>query len=304
MTHQTTITPDPDGNGFILHLPEITHLDTQVWSADVGLTAEGLAALRAALAHHAPAAVSAAVAPPTNATHGLSVQHADALWDAVAIPGPRTPTYPEQHERVCRAVREILDELTPARDEVADQTALRDRLIDALDNAHHTHPCPELGDKTWSGCVHYDDAGRMLGVGVCHSERRADAVLAVLPEPTDKAAVLHETADAVAQMRIDAEDPSPDDHVRGYNNALNHVEAELRRMADETATEQCECGCGQPGELVHGRRLAIPKPATETATDQPKAARCTCQYIAESWIQMDHAPDCPAAGARQDGAET
>ncbi|MFS4103821.1 hypothetical protein [Streptomyces sp. PD-S100-1] len=56
MTDQTTptLTPDPDGDGVILHLPEITHVDTQVWSADVGLTAAGLAALRTLLA---PAAV-------------------------------------------------------------------------------------------------------------------------------------------------------------------------------------------------------------------------------------------------------
>ncbi|MEW2187802.1 hypothetical protein AB0900_31425, partial [Streptomyces cellulosae] len=74
----------------------------------------------------------AAVTEPTDPTHGLSVQHADALWDAVAIPGPHTPTYPEQHERVCRAVRDIIDELTPARDEPADQTALRDRIADKL----------------------------------------------------------------------------------------------------------------------------------------------------------------------------
>lgn len=44
------LTPDPDGDGVILHLPEITYLDTQTWSADIGLTAEGLAALKALLA--------------------------------------------------------------------------------------------------------------------------------------------------------------------------------------------------------------------------------------------------------------
>ncbi|MET9140528.1 hypothetical protein [Streptomyces parvulus] len=52
----------------------------------------------------------AADEPATEAAHGLSVQHADALWDAVAVPGPDRPTYPQQHQRVCRAVREILDE--------------------------------------------------------------------------------------------------------------------------------------------------------------------------------------------------
>ncbi|MFE9844723.1 hypothetical protein [Streptomyces goshikiensis] len=46
MTDQPTITPNPDGDGVTLHLPEITYLDTQVWSVDIGLTPAGLAALR------------------------------------------------------------------------------------------------------------------------------------------------------------------------------------------------------------------------------------------------------------------
>lgn len=52
MTDQTTeptVTPDPDRDGVILHLPEITYLDTQTWAVDVGLTTEGFAALRTLL---------------------------------------------------------------------------------------------------------------------------------------------------------------------------------------------------------------------------------------------------------------
>ena len=60
------------------------------------------------------AAVSVPPPPPArSATRGLSVPHRDALWDAVAPPGPARPTFPEQHERVCRAVAEILDEVAP-----------------------------------------------------------------------------------------------------------------------------------------------------------------------------------------------
>ncbi|GHC36920.1 MULTISPECIES: hypothetical protein [Streptomyces rochei group] len=54
------------------------------------------------------------------ATHGLSVQHVDALWDAVAVPGPDRPTYPQQHQRVCRAVREILGETAAAEPHACD----------------------------------------------------------------------------------------------------------------------------------------------------------------------------------------
>ncbi|MFJ3923048.1 hypothetical protein [Streptomyces sp. NPDC090022] len=49
MTDQPTITPNPNGDGVILHLPDITYLDTQAWSVDIGLTQEGLDGLRAAL---------------------------------------------------------------------------------------------------------------------------------------------------------------------------------------------------------------------------------------------------------------
>ncbi|MFB4424836.1 hypothetical protein C5F59_027620 [Streptomyces sp. QL37] len=58
----------------------------------------------------------------------------------------------------------------------ADQ--LRAALITALDTAHHTHPCPATGSTYWTGCYHPDGTGPS-----CHSERRADAVLAALPAP-------------------------------------------------------------------------------------------------------------------------
>lgn len=49
MTDQPRLTPNPDG-GFLLHLPDVTCIDTQVWSVDIGLTPEALDALRAVLA--------------------------------------------------------------------------------------------------------------------------------------------------------------------------------------------------------------------------------------------------------------
>lgn len=52
MTKQPRITLDPDRGGVILHLPQITHLDTQVWSADIGLTNEALRELRDAATTH------------------------------------------------------------------------------------------------------------------------------------------------------------------------------------------------------------------------------------------------------------
>lgn len=73
------------------------------------------------------------------------------------------------------AVREFGALPVPAGPE---RDRLRAAYIEALDNAHETHPCPVTGRPYWSGCVHRE-AGRVAGVGSCHSERRADAVLAV-----------------------------------------------------------------------------------------------------------------------------
>uniref|UniRef100_UPI003F496201 hypothetical protein n=1 Tax=Streptomyces sp. CA-141956 TaxID=3240051 RepID=UPI003F496201 len=50
---QPRITPDPDGDGAILHLPDITHLDSQAWAVDIGLTSAALHDLRALL-HASP----------------------------------------------------------------------------------------------------------------------------------------------------------------------------------------------------------------------------------------------------------
>jgi len=50
------ITPDPDRDGVILHLPEITYLDSQVWAVDIGLTTDALRALLDAATAHLAAA--------------------------------------------------------------------------------------------------------------------------------------------------------------------------------------------------------------------------------------------------------
>lgn len=47
----------------------------------------------------------------------LTVQQSDALWDAVAIPGPEQPAFVTQHERVCKTVAEMLHLATAPRGE-------------------------------------------------------------------------------------------------------------------------------------------------------------------------------------------
>jgi hypothetical protein len=294
-----------------------------------------------------PAAVSAAVAPPTDATHGLSVPHADALWDAVAIPGPRTPTYPEQHERVCRAVRDILDELTPARDEEADQAELRDRIADKLTAAAYEcdgkcglseRECYDAHPITFSamagGTTHVD--GSVTAI--------ADAVLAVLPEAADPAAVLREAADKYAKLADQTEayareQGELDEPARLQIETVRDVVVGLRRMADETATQTPDVDlptlaaaldglhtliatssrdwqtyrvdawlwavlCGWDCEktehddtCVHG---ALEETAAMHGWDEATVAKAR-RYRAAVLAVTEHQP---AAGARQDGAES
>ncbi|WP_228916818.1 hypothetical protein [Streptomyces sp. DH20] len=105
----------------------------------------------------------------------------------------------------------------------------------------------------------------------------AAAVPAAVAPRTDQTAALCTTLREV----LDTFSPMKDTHDGpvAYYDGSAEIEPEqfdrwravlddaTRRVADETATEQCECGCGQPGELVHGRRLAIPESAAGARQD-------------------------------------
>jgi hypothetical protein len=141
----------------------------------------------------------------------------------------------------------------------ADRAALRDRIIAALDNAHHTHPCPALGDQTWSGCVHYDEAGRVVGVGSCHSGRRADAVLAVLPAPTDRAA-----SPGAFVLWLDASDGSVPTH-DGIQWPDGTVTIHHRHFGITTTHHSAEAACqaahGKQGRIVWPERAPTDRAA-------------------------------------------
>lgn len=283
----------------------------------------------------------ASVASPTDPTHGLSVPHADALWDAVAIPGPHTPTYPEQHERVCRAVRDILDELTPARDDAVAQTALRDRIADKLTAAAYEcdgkcglseRECYDAHPITFSamagGTTHVD--GSVTAI--------ADAVLAELPSAgcltpeytdgpchcpscdpaahrTDRAALLRELA--TQQEQTAATDVIR--RRRSIATARRLFAAELRRMADETATEhrpavsrwRVETLDNLANEWAPGtgwpvRALAVERfdAMNAKAPRWKDGTPVTRRLVRETTTYTVEAETGPAAGARQDGAES
>jgi hypothetical protein len=86
-------------------------------------------------------------------TAPLTVQQADALWDAIAVPNQKEPRFVEQHERVCHTVAQLLDDATCGPHTILDDIrALRDDLrgttgarwiADALDRILGEQPAPE-----------------------------------------------------------------------------------------------------------------------------------------------------------------
>ncbi|MFF4834064.1 hypothetical protein [Streptomyces sp. NPDC001315] len=149
--------------------------------------------------------------------------------------------------------------------ETTNRAALREQIAETLARADGWEYGPGLGlrDMAPSTVEHYD--------------KLADAVLAVLPAAADRAAILREAADAVMrldymELRADFEYDSQRD---AWDGGTIDAAALLRRMADDAPAPS--------------RVAAEEQPETQ-AVDRPS---CTCQYIAESWIKMDHASDCP-----------
>ncbi|MFF8100110.1 hypothetical protein ACF07S_10095 [Streptomyces sp. NPDC016640] len=264
MTHQTRITPNPDG-GVILHLPDVTYIDTQVWSADVGLTDAGLTALRALLAGQAPATDKTAEAELTAEEaraladdFGLQLYRAQ---DALAFVGEccdiadhkqRTITTADVREwlKGARCGRQLAADGADhtASDPAADQTTLRDRIADALADAEGWQWVPGF-DKTKSPAYQ----GYL---------RQADAVMAVLPAPVDQAeavlrvvetalgdtlvasargealagiaAVLHTTpADQAAEERIEQAEADAELHARNTQAVARERESYRKAWKDE-----------------------------------------------------------------------
>jgi hypothetical protein len=132
-----------------------------------------------------------------------------------------------------------------------DRTDLRHRIAEALDNAHHSHPCPATGSHYWTGCYHPDGTSTS-----CHTDRRTDAVLAVLPEPDGRAAVLREAADRLWALA---------NRTTERGAGVQWAAEWLRRMADETPQPEPAVHLGGqanaeacPGCSVERRNLPYP----------------------------------------------
>lgn len=123
----------------------------------------------------------------------------------------------------------------------ADRAALRDRIAEAL---YLVNPVP---GASWEQVGSWDRT---------RFRKRADAVLAVLPEQPDRAAVYAEVADRLA---VDAEQGDKEGLTRIYRRSaakqVREWSEELRCMADETQqqpTERC-AHCAHPKSDHDGR---------------------------------------------------
>ncbi|WP_138964233.1 hypothetical protein [Streptomyces sp. YIM 121038] len=132
----------------------------------------------------------------------------------------------------------------------------------------------------------------------------ADAVLAVLPAPADKAAVLHEAADAVKEMRREYVEGelNPSYPTATEQRALIDAEVRLRRMADEAQQDDgahvyLSTGCHHGDTVIPDGRTGHEYCQTEArrydgttkvaGTCKVCGARCICPCHAEDGAQQD-----------------
>ena len=206
----------------------------------------------------------------------------------------------------------------------------RDRIAEAL--YAHNHP----GWATRYTDLDQDERDTYLA--------RADAVLAVLPPPADRAAVLREAIARVRRIPVQCTGlTGPVWFGQGWKDAISEFEEiaervadeDERRMADEaqqhpdTGTPGCWCGHAedrhwkdQSGRMTfpegchdcqgwngaHGYGQELPwlpegdEPAARARQDDPPVVPCPPGCVACA-TDESHDP-APAAGARQDGAQS
>ncbi|ACX71171.1 hypothetical protein pZL12.94 [Streptomyces phage ZL12] len=237
---------------------------------------------------------------PVQLRWGLDdVMYGDDDTTTVLLSGPgREPYWVELDPERTAALREALagPAAPPAS---ADRAAPRDRIRRAV--------CEAEGFAWDTDMLEPDEYGEV-----------ADAVLAVLDTPADRAAVLTEPEQTMLNYALNQA------QLRIWSGHGSHTEEEqaalvsLRRLADAAAGVQ-------PPTTTADRAAALGMTPTEyrqhshtTAIQQIQAAAqgllaetairvadalkepakaCTCDFIDEPWIRMQHADDCPAAPA-------
>jgi len=112
----------------------------------------------------------------------------------------------------------------------------------------------------------------------------ADAVLAVLPAPADRAAIYREVADRLA---ADAEQGEKEGLTRIYRRSAARQVREWADQAQQPETRKA-CGCGQDG----CEYCDVDDDADE---EQPESGACTCAAAGDCFAPAGHYADCPQA---------
>ncbi|GGW81999.1 hypothetical protein [Streptomyces griseoloalbus] len=313
-TTQPRITPNPDG-GVILHLPDVTHIDTQVWSADVGLTDAGLAALRALMAGQAPSIDQTAADVRDQVLHAIDFAYTTgvlgystpeellAAYDASRVPASVDRAAPAawvdghpQLEAIAAAVWEHCGRSDSGTCVEDDPRNIAVAVLSAVLPTAVDQAAPWL-----------DAAAECNKAGGIYSERgandAADVAFALMETFLRKAGQAEYVATPCSGPVPCEDGGEPCDvherlmgHAEGDHElcAPNCGEPWLRRLADETQPTEAGRGCahcGQPISRVTGTLAAwwVHAPGGNTV--------CNPQQAASS----PRATPKQAAGARQDG---
>ena len=194
--------------------------------------------------------------------------------------GETSPEFRDLYRGAAREVIALAQE--PGAEPAGGRAALRDRIADIL------RPHANLGGAPLEYALPFFDGAtpslpRISGWKPL--EDVADAVLAVMPEPADRGAVLREAADELdARMeRFFSEWP---DEPRNSPYALGQKDAaaELRRMADETPA----AACGRPASM------ATPCSAGDHCCKGPAGE---AHVVADGSDDLEHVDDCPGCEA-------
>ncbi|WP_322500836.1 hypothetical protein TR631_12580 [Streptomyces rochei] len=254
----------------------------------------------------------------------------------------QTPPPPQGSEYTPCACSHIEPEHEPNAGECysCDCAAYRPAAAAPLPPADQTTPLRDrIAAAIWARTPEAEPSPNGIVMGNPHGI--ADAVLAVLPTPADRAAVLREIADEIAGI-----DFHPNAHARSLDIAAG-LARRLRRMADETATTETQAGAPGRRQTVEyfvqsqqpdgtwesassfstdldfaaarlaARREKMPdltlrlaeRTTTVAVRALPDCLSCrhwSCDGTGECGALLDAWQRCdctgPAAGARQDGA--
>lgn len=180
----------------------------------------------------------------------------------------------------------------PSAPRADDRAALRQRIARALEREDALH---------WG----YDHGfADRYGVDA-ETDAFVDAVLAVLPEPADRATVLTEAADAVFALDYDVMVGEEGDENLGsmreaWDLGTIHAEKLLRRLAGEApTTTKPETHGPETAVTMH----AIPLPGSDGIS--ACCGRPPCEFVGERVTRDPAKVTCTgaAAGVRQDGAQ-